>query len=121
MQSNDFAGWQETHSTNGATRALMLPAEVHQFWSHDSARQGGVGLWVKKTFLSNFNPPADEDWEEIEAGRVAVLHLRDPQGGLDIFVIYHHTGNSAQAKNREAPLGPPLLLKLAHDQKSSPS
>ena len=80
MQSNDFAGWQETHSTNGATRALKLPAEVHHFWSHDSAKQGGVGLWVKETFLSNFNPTADEGWEEIEAGRVAVLHLRGWHG-----------------------------------------
>lgn len=53
MQSNDFAGWQETHSTYGAARALQLLADIRSFWSHDSARKAGVGLWVKEALLSN--------------------------------------------------------------------
>ena len=40
----------------------------------------------------------DESWEEVEQGRVCVLRLRGPSGALDIFVIYHHTGNSVEAK-----------------------
>ena len=37
-----------------------------------------------------------DDWLEIDPGRVARLRLRGPEGALDIFVGYLHTGKGAQ-------------------------
>ena len=92
MRSNDFAGMQETRCSHASAKPIALPTGIRPLWSHDSARQAGVGLWIKESFSSKFNPLNSESCEELEAGRVAVLRLRGPQGGLDIFVVYHHTG-----------------------------
>ena len=94
----DFVGLQETHGTWGAAEAVRMPDGIHPFWSHGLARKAGIGLWVKETFLAKFNPVTEDSWEEIEYGRAGVLRLRGPNGALDIFVVYHHTGDSAEAK-----------------------
>ena len=46
----DFAGLQETHSTQGSVRAMCLPDSIRHFWSHGSTRQAGIGVLVKKVF-----------------------------------------------------------------------
>ena len=99
IQSYDFVGLQETHSTDGAVKAMSMPTGIRPFWSHGSTRKAGIGLLVKEQFLLNFNAVTDDSWEEVEPGRAAVLRLRGPQGALDIFVLYHHTGASTQAKS----------------------
>ena len=99
IQSYDFVGLQETHSTDGAVKAMSMPTGIRPFWSHGSTRKAGIGLLVKEQFLLSFNAVTDDSWEEVEPGRAAVLRLRGPQGALDIFVLYHHTGASTQAKS----------------------
>jgi hypothetical protein len=51
INSHDFLGMQETHSTRGATDAYetRLPSDVRCFWSHESTRQAGITIWVQKT------------------------------------------------------------------------
>ena len=55
------------------------------FWSNMSRRQAGIGLIVQKSFINQFK---ERSWEEIEAGRIAVLRLRGGKGGLDLWVCY---------------------------------
>ena len=84
---------------------LELPACVKGFWSHNTTHQAGVGLLTEQAFLDKFNPvdPSNsDDWEEVDAGRVAVLRLRGPSGGVDIFVLYVATGEDAGVSRASA-------------------
>ena len=57
-----------------------------------------MGIFVRTSFLGYvFNIPSDDQltsqhWEEIEPGRVACLHLRGPEGSLDLMACYLATG-----------------------------
>ena len=94
-QSHDFTGFQETHSQPGRVEAFRLPPNMCAFWSHGTTTQAGIGLLVQRSFLDNFNPVVESDWEQIEPGRVAVLRLRGPCGGIDLFVVYMASGEDA--------------------------
>ena len=98
MRCHDFIALQETHSTEGYAKAIDLPTDIRRFWSHATTRQAGIALWLKASFLAQFNPADDSSWEQIEPGRAAVLRLRGPRGGLDVFVLYHHTGDDLSAR-----------------------
>jgi hypothetical protein len=93
-QQHDFRALQESHSTPGAAIAFQrqLPRRMKAFWSHGTARQAGIGLIIKSSFLDNFNPVRPQDWEIVEADREAVLRLRGPQGGLGIYAMYLASG-----------------------------
>ena len=74
---------------------LKVPRGIRAFWSHGSARIGGVGILLREQFLQHFRPVQDDDWEEIVPGRIAVLHLGGSEGSLDLVTIYMQTGASA--------------------------
>ena len=64
------------------------------FPSNGTASVAGVGILVTESFLAKFDPipavsslPASH-WEEFEPGRAACLHLRGPEGGMDIVTCY---------------------------------
>ena len=40
----------------------------------------------------------DEDWIELQPGRLAKLCLRGPQGALDIFAIYFDSGSDSNTR-----------------------
>ena len=87
LRKVDFAGFAETHSTEGHTQAASLPSDCEFFWSHGPTRwQAGVGLGLKRSFLQHFNPTNNEDWYQIVPGRAARLSLRGASGALDIYL-----------------------------------
>ena len=96
LQNHDFLAVQETHSTEGGVLAFECPAGTAARWSHGTTQRAGIGLLLQDSFLSNFNVLQEGDWEDIEAGRAAVLHLRGPQGSLDIWVLYMATGEDGR-------------------------
>ena len=63
------------------------------FWSNMSRRQAGIGLIVQKSFINQFK---ERSWEEIEAGRIAVLRLRGGKGGLDLCACYFSTTSTEE-------------------------
>ena len=93
---HDFGTFSETHGLLGRADALWLPPDIHPFWSHGTSHQGGVGLWIKNTFLSKFQ---NWVWVELEAGRVAVLRLSGDAGEFDIFCVYLDTNSSVNRHN----------------------
>ena len=105
LNKGNFMGFAETHSTDGHARACSLPQNTKFFWSHGPSRhQAGVGLAIKNDFLQNFNPARDDDWDEIEPGRVARLPLRGPNGSLDLYVCYFPTGTSTEEQAHKTAL-----------------
>ena len=86
LESCDFVGLQETHSTPERVSGLAATFNSHEmYWSHSSCRQGGLGLIVSKAFLAKFSTCS---WVEIQSGRIAKLQLRGRHGELDIFICY---------------------------------
>ena len=81
----DFLGLQETHCTSGRIAAFRGFEGTSAFWSHLSRSRAGIGLIVQTRFLELFT---SWQWEEDQAGRLAVLQLRGPSGGMDIWVCY---------------------------------
>ena len=53
LQSRDFVGIAEAHSTAGKVFAWSAPDGLESFWSHGTNTVGGIGLILKKTFLAN--------------------------------------------------------------------
>ena len=107
-KSHDFLAASDTHSNLGKIRAFTIPPELKAFWSHGTNYQAGIGLMLKNEFLDKFNPCLPKDWQEIEPGRSAILHLKGPQGAMDIAVIYWATGEGSKAsrkRSREALAG----------------
>ena len=100
LASHDFVGIQETHGIEGRARQVRMPTKCIPFWSHDSQRLAGIGLWVRPSFLQHFNPTRPEDWETLVPGRAAVLRLDGHQGALDLYVIYMPTGDAMPARER---------------------
>ena len=96
MKKHDFGILSETHGLEGRADAWWLPPDTMPFWSHGTSHQGGVGLWVKQSFLSRF---PNWVWVELEAGRVAVLRLSGECGELDIFCVYLDTSSSPNRQN----------------------
>jgi exonuclease III len=92
----DFLGVNETHGTEGRVLAATLPSSCRCFWSHASSRRSaGIGLLVQNSFLPNFNPIQEGDWEELETGRVGRLKLRGAQAALELYIVYLAAGNPA--------------------------
>ena len=54
---------------------------------------------IRETFLEQFNPVAHKDWIEIVPGRAAVLQLNGPNGSLDIYSLYFHTGANSHGRS----------------------
>lgn len=105
LHSHDFVLLQETHSVPGTTQTYSPPAGSRYFASHLTKTVGGVGILVKQSFLERFDPIPPEDdltpfhWEEIQPGRIACLHLRGPEGNLDLMVVYMQTGQAKSARD----------------------
>ena len=99
-RKHDFTLLQETHSNAGKVAALKLPHEFVGFWSDGTNHRAGVGIIVKKAFLMMFNEIRKEDWEEVQPGRIAILHLKGEHGKLDIVVVYMPTGEDAKAERK---------------------
>ncbi|CAK0812459.1 unnamed protein product, partial [Prorocentrum cordatum] len=80
MASHDFGVFVEAHCTKG------------------------VGIVLRRSFLEKFATFQDGDFQELEPGRIARLHLRGPAGNLDILAVYLTTGeglsNDRQARDR---------------------
>ena len=113
LQNHDFLAVQETHSTEGGVLAFECPAGTAARWSHGTTQRAGIGLLLQDSFLSNFNVLQEGDWEEIEAGRAAVLHLRGPQGSHDIWVLYMATGEDGPLKSSLPRPAPPFQTASA--------
>ena len=96
MLSHDFGCFSETHGVAGRGDAIKCPQDVRQFWSNGTTTQGGIGLWIKKPFLAKF---PNWSWEELVAGRVAVLRLEGTEGQFDIFCVYLDTNSSVNRRN----------------------
>ena len=101
-KSHDFLAASDTHSNLGKTRALNIPPDLKAFWSHGTNYQAGIGLMLRNEFLDKFNPCLPTDWQEIEPGRSAILHLKGPQVAIDIVVIYWATGEGSKASRRRS-------------------
>ena len=96
INKHDFGIFSETHGLAGREDAYWLPQGVRAFWSHGTAHQGGICLWVKDIFLNKFR---ESKWEVLEPGRIAVLRLRGDEGELDIFAVYLSTDSSVARQN----------------------
>ena len=103
VAKHDFSIFEEVHGADGRIDALRLPPEFTAFWSnHPDVSSAGIGIILKSKFLALFNPiDKDKDWEVLEKGRAAVLHLRGPKGALDIFCVYLVTGTGNLAAARQ--------------------
>ena len=53
---------------------------------------------IKDTFLTNFNPVQDTDFQTLIPGRVGCIPLRGAKGALDLYVAYLPTGSGASAE-----------------------
>ena len=98
LKESDFGFLQETHGVRGSDYTLSLPKGIEAFWSHNSPQEDGVAIWIKQSFLANFDKPQKDDWEEIVKGRVAILHLNGPKGALDLVVCYLKAGVGSDHK-----------------------
>ena len=99
LANHDFIGLGETHNNPGKVQAAFIPPGARAFWFHGANAQAGIGLLVKESFLSNLNPCTDDDWEQVEPGRVARLSLRGPQGSLDVWVLYLASGSKTARRS----------------------
>ena len=90
MASHDIGCWSETHGTGSGNAAWKGPLHCRSWWSPGpAAGLAGVGITVREGFLRRFT---GHRWEIIFPGRAAVLRLWGPQGSLDIYTVYFHTG-----------------------------
>ena len=106
ITKNDFVCLQETHAQEGRTLAFNLPNDTCAVWANGTPRQGGVGIVLKHSFLKMFDTvDPDRDFEVIEGGRVAVLHLVGPYGNLDIACIYLDATSSLERRHTLKKLG----------------
>ena len=55
------------------------------FNSYGTNTSGGVSIWLKKDFFSQFTKHV---WLEFEVGRIACLQLSGPRNNVDISAIY---------------------------------
>ena len=97
LQYSDFVALQETHSSPERVTAFnqIFQDRVRHFWSHCTQGKGGIGLLINASFLNRF---AEYEWEELQTGRLAVLHLRGRDGALDIFVCYLDPHSSTERR-----------------------
>ena len=96
IQTHDFGMIYETHGSKGKAAMYSLPPDCTAFWSHYDPQRAGVGLVISNTFLARFAPVQDTDWIQVEQGRLACLHLRGPEGNLDLWTAYLATGDNPQ-------------------------
>ena len=92
MAQHDFLAIQETHGTAGFVHTAVLPRDTRSWWAHASQQAGGIGIMVKKSFLSQFTAPTPQDWTILEEGRLARLRLKGPKGAIDLYIVYMATG-----------------------------
>ena len=101
MGQHDFLAIQETHSDVGRARMLRCGPDVTTFWSHNGSNHtAGVALWLRSSFLQQFDPIQPDSWQEHVPGRAASLHLQGPQGALHIYTVYMPSGH--QRAERDA-------------------
>jgi len=96
INKHDFGFFSETHALKGRDDAFWLPQGIWARWSHGTAHQAGIGIWVKDSFLKLFNKVS---WIEIEPGRVGLLRLEGDFGVLDIFYVYLDTQSHSNRSN----------------------
>jgi exonuclease III len=58
-----------------------------------------VGILINDAFLARMGPNTRVEWDELHQGRLAALRVSSPQGSLDIFVCYAHSGNRAPERS----------------------
>ena len=89
IHESDVTFLQETHSQPGSAMAWTPPDGHIVIWSHGTSRVAGVGIALKHSFLSMFNPiDVHSDVLEIIPGRVLLVHLHGPCGNLDLCCVY---------------------------------
>ena len=104
------------NSTLSASQKVAGP-----FWSHGSNSQAGVAIIVKTSFLGQFHTVDEgKDWEEVEKGRIAILHLKGPQGSLDLVVCYLQAGSGCQETQDRMRASAKLEGPSAQETKPSP-
>ena len=93
---HDFWCYEETHAQEGRTLAYNPPNGTCALWANGSTRQAGIGIVLKYDFLKKFDAiNLDHDFIEVVPGRIAILHLKGPQGNLDIICTYLDATSSA--------------------------
>jgi len=99
--AHDFTLCTEAHCMQGRADALRLPKGLTALWSNGSASTAGIGIILNHKFLKNFlTVDPVRDWEHIIPGQIAVLHLRGPNGSLDLACVYLPTGGDYTAQDR---------------------
>ena len=93
ISKRDFLILTDTHGRDGEGDSLKLPPGVSSWWSHGSSRRGGIGIWVKDSFLAKFQKKAPK-WVVILQGRAAVLRLEGDEGNIDLVACYFPTGSN---------------------------
>lgn len=89
LGKHDFVFVIDTHGTAGKHFAQPPPPGCRVFWCAGTAARGGLALIIKDSFLQKFHEP---QWEILVPGRLAVLRLRGPRGGLNLLPCYFPTG-----------------------------
>jgi len=112
MKGADFGIFEETHGETGSDRTLSLPKGIRAFWAHNSAQEDGLALWAHTSFLEQFNPVQEDDWEIIMPGRVAILRLNGALGSLDLVAVYLKTGDGKAERDARRRAIHLLSLKL---------
>ena len=92
LARHDFGTVSETHGTRGKQLTYRLPKEYEVHWSHRTAQAAGAAIILKKSFRAKFASFQEGDFVKLIQGRVARLRLHGPQGSLDIYAVYMHTG-----------------------------
>lgn len=101
LKGRDFLAVSELHNLEGEGGVWRCPPEFTPWMAPGTTARAGVGLIVRNSFLDKFGA-ARPRWEVLVPGRAAVLRLRGPQGGLDLYTLYFATGSDAEVVPRGA-------------------
>lgn len=88
----------ETHMTEGTRRGFAELPRTSSWWSPGTAARAGVGFIINDKFVHKFTEMPTE-WIEVIPGRLAVLRLRGPLGGLDLLACYMPMGVSCAMRH----------------------
>jgi len=91
LQQHDVVCIQETHANAGEQLAFGCTEGVKAYFSAGTNARGGIAILLSTKFLASFDP-AVSHWEELVPGRLGILRLRGPFGGLNIVNCYFPTG-----------------------------
>ena len=94
QRAYDFILLQETHATDEMLMTWSGIPGYELFVLNGASNSAGIGILVAKAFLAQFDRPPTRKLESIVPGRIGVLRLRGPVGGIDLYSVYFTTGEA---------------------------